>query len=157
VVDFGTEFGVLVDSTATQTHVFRGQVELRSGPDPLKYHHSVVLNAEQGGQVSTSGEISRVKIIPQTFLRRQQLDLMERAVQGDSYSRWRVFVERLHRDPALVAHYTFEQTPDSEGVLVNAAPRTADTLNGILGLGAIGPNGSGANGPKSRPCGLNVK
>lgn len=139
VVDFGTEFGVLADSTGTQTHVFRGQVELRSGSDPLKYHHSVVLNAEQGGQVGTSGEISRVKIIPQTFLRRRQLDLMERAVQGDSYSRWRVFVERLHRDPALVAHYTFEQTPDSEGVLVNAAPRTADTLNGILGLGGNRP------------------
>lgn len=37
VVDYGTEFGVLVDwAGRTEAHVFKGEVELRCGPDPVR-------------------------------------------------------------------------------------------------------------------------
>lgn len=38
VVDYGTEFGMLVDKTGrTEAHVFKGQVELRCGSDPIRH------------------------------------------------------------------------------------------------------------------------
>ncbi len=38
VVDYGTEFGVTTDKTGTtQAHVFLGNVELRSGSDPVRF------------------------------------------------------------------------------------------------------------------------
>lgn len=132
VVDFGTEFGVQVDAAATQTRVYRGQVELRSGADPLKYHSAVTLNADQGGSVSANGVISRVEIMPQTFLRRGQYETMERAARGDRFARWKAFNDQLHRDPALAAHYTFEQTGENDKTLENTAPKTMALLNGTL-------------------------
>ena len=38
VVDYGTEFGILVEKTGrTEAHVFKGQVELRCGSDPIRH------------------------------------------------------------------------------------------------------------------------
>ena len=38
VVDYGTEFGIVVDKTGrTEAHVFKGEVELRCGPDPVRH------------------------------------------------------------------------------------------------------------------------
>ncbi len=38
VVDYGTEFGLLVEKTGrTEAHVFKGQVELRCGSDPIRH------------------------------------------------------------------------------------------------------------------------
>ncbi|HML73104.1 MAG TPA: FecR domain-containing protein [Anaerohalosphaeraceae bacterium] len=38
VVDYGTEFGMLVEKTGrTEAHVFKGQVELRCGSDPIRH------------------------------------------------------------------------------------------------------------------------
>lgn len=132
IVDFGTEFGVQVDAFTTQTRVFRGQVELRSGTDPLKYERAIRLNADQAGAVNVQGDIRPVDILPETFIRRAQLDTLERAARGEPYYRWKAYTDRLHRDPALVAHYTFEPTDKNEQVLINRAPVTGPALNGTL-------------------------
>ena len=58
VVDLGTEYGVEVDEKGqTNTHVFKGKVELRQGPNPLKYHTKLRLAAGQSGQAKPSGEL----------------------------------------------------------------------------------------------------
>lgn len=133
IVDFGTEFGVQVDGITTKTHVFRGQIELRSGADPLKYDSAVTLSAEQAGEVNAHGHIQQLEMLPETFLRRPQFDTLELAARGQRYYLWKAFSDQLHRDPALVAHYTFEQRPDSEERLTNLAPLTRNTLHGTLG------------------------
>ena len=52
VVDYGTEFGVAVDTGGqTQAHVFKGQIELRTGPDTRVYEHSRRLLTGQAGKV----------------------------------------------------------------------------------------------------------
>lgn len=57
IVDFGTEFGVEVDSEGmTYTHVFQGKVELRQGSDPLAYNNRLELAAGQSGRIKSLGE-----------------------------------------------------------------------------------------------------
>lgn len=60
VVDYGTEFGVIVYATGeTEAQVYQGKVALRSGSDPIRSEASRMLVAEQAGRVSTDGSIAR--------------------------------------------------------------------------------------------------
>lgn len=69
IVDYGTEFGVEVDeSSQTNTHVFKGRVELRQGPDPLKFNNKLELQAGQSGCVNRSEEMVRITAMPQRFI-----------------------------------------------------------------------------------------
>lgn len=133
IVDFGTEFGVHVSEMATQARVFEGQIELRSGPDPLKYHSALKLESNQGGVVDSHGSILKADIPQGTFIRQEELDTLERAAKGHPFYRWKSYHLQLYRDPALAAHYTFDKRPGAETTLVNAAPQTGAALNGILG------------------------
>lgn len=59
VVDYGTEFGVIVrDSGEIETHVFKGEVELRIGSDPLLFDRSKKLTAGYVGRVASEGDLS---------------------------------------------------------------------------------------------------
>jgi hypothetical protein len=69
IVDYGTEFGVEFDETGqTNTHVFKGQVELRQGSDPLKFKNKLELQAGQSGCVNRSDELVRIAPMPQRFI-----------------------------------------------------------------------------------------
>lgn len=53
VVDYGTEFGVLVDQYAnTEAHVLQGEVELRLGSDIRVFDKSLRLSTNQAGRAS---------------------------------------------------------------------------------------------------------
>ena len=53
VVDYGTEFGVIVDKYAnTEAHVSKGEVELRLGSDKYNFNKSLRLLKNQAGQTS---------------------------------------------------------------------------------------------------------
>lgn len=70
VVDYGTEFGVQVDQAGQlYTHVFKGNVELRQGSDPLKFENTLRLKTGQSGSINLSGELVRVADKPQQFFR----------------------------------------------------------------------------------------
>ncbi len=135
VVDYGTEFGVKSDAAGNATvYVFEGSVEIRQGPDPLKYENKLRLNAGQGGRAGLNGQLSETAVIPETFLCREQFDTEVKAFEGSAYHRWKAYVHQLHRDSALVAHYTFERTDSTDDVLRNMAPVTAASLDGMLGF-----------------------
>lgn len=60
IIDYGTTFGVTAhENGLTETHVFRGKVELRSGSDALVYDHALRLSAGQAGQVNRQGRVER--------------------------------------------------------------------------------------------------
>ena len=72
VVDYGTEFGVVVDSLGqTEAHVFNGKVELRSGSDPIRFSAIAKLTAGMAGMIDDSGRLSTVemKAEPDRFVR----------------------------------------------------------------------------------------
>lgn len=62
IVDYGTEFGVVVDKYAvTEAHVQKGKVEMRLGSDPRVFEQSMCLTSSQAGRV-TGQDIQRIPI-----------------------------------------------------------------------------------------------
>ena len=58
VVDYGTEFGIVVDKTGrTEAHVFKGEVELRCGPDPVRHGGVQRLLKGLAGSVTAAREL----------------------------------------------------------------------------------------------------
>jgi len=71
IVDYGTEFGVLVDeSGTTEAVVFDGKVGLRSGSDPIRIGESMMLTQGQAGAVDRLGRIIRKNFRPDCVVRR---------------------------------------------------------------------------------------
>jgi len=63
VVDYGTEFGVLVSGAGqTETHVFKGQVDVRSGPNVRVFEESSRLKANEACTVDREGNLSKRKL-----------------------------------------------------------------------------------------------
>lgn len=72
VVDYGTEFGVVVYSSGqTEAHVFNGKVELRSGSDPIRFVAAAQLTAGMAGVIDGTGRLSTLalKAEPDKFVR----------------------------------------------------------------------------------------
>ena len=63
IVDYGTEFGVTAHATGeTEAHVFKGEVDLRSGSDIRVYRQSQKLVSGEANRVDRAGHISREKL-----------------------------------------------------------------------------------------------
>jgi len=63
MVDYGTEFGVMTNASGeTEVHVFKGEVELRSGPDARVFEKSQRIKTCQAGMVDSQGGLSTKKI-----------------------------------------------------------------------------------------------
>ncbi len=136
IVDYGTEFGVQVDTASnTLTHVYQGVVELRSGSNPLRFENRMTLTQHQAGMVDVQGRLSPKQDAANLFIRRQEFEAKVQAAKGSAYYRWLVYSYRLRRDPDLAAYYTFEYDKDNPSVLTNMAAATAGLLNGTLGNG----------------------
>jgi len=70
VVDYGTEFGVLVNKSGeTEALVFKGRVGLRSGSDPVRSVTSMMLTAGQAGTVDAAGDIAPEVFRPSQVVR----------------------------------------------------------------------------------------
>lgn len=139
IVDFGTEFGVRVDDRLnTMTHVYQGRVELRSGPNPLRFESSLSLTQGEGGLADTRGELRSVSNAAAQFVRSDEFGCNYMAAKGSSYHRWKAASFQLRRDPDLVAYYTFEKEPSDPETLYNMASATRGALNGVLGSTVAG-------------------
>ncbi|MCK5000606.1 MAG: FecR domain-containing protein [Anaerohalosphaera sp.] len=70
VVDYGTEFGVDVsDNGETEAHVFKGEVDLRTGTNTRVYDHSRRISAGQASMVDDTGRIVVRSIAESMFVR----------------------------------------------------------------------------------------
>jgi hypothetical protein len=99
VVDYGTEFGVVVYSSGqTEAHVFNGKVELRSGSDPIRFGSAAKLTAGMAGVIDDTGRLSttELKAEPDKFVKalstrsttseaRERLDLADVIGGGDGF------------------------------------------------------------------------
>ncbi len=131
VIDLGTEFGVGANADGTmETHVFQGKVRLESR-DPAKQTPMILENG-QAVHADSAGSLTRKQADPLRFVRQEEFNVRKQAAKGVAYYRWQEHVYQIHRDPALVAHYTFDQDPYSPDLLKNQAPATRVQLNGIL-------------------------
>ncbi|MEN6309446.1 MAG: LamG-like jellyroll fold domain-containing protein [Anaerohalosphaeraceae bacterium] len=133
VVDYGTEFGICIDSfNNTLTHVYQGKVELRSGSNPLRFEQRLTLTESQAGQASTLGKLSKKQGISGLFIRPDEFDARLKAAEGSAYDRWMAYSYQLRRDPDVIAYYTFEKDPANPDNLINLASSTMGSLKGTL-------------------------
>ena len=134
IVDYGTEFGVKVDSSEqTETYVYEGQVQLRDSADPIKFTQSLTLTPGQGAMADSQSRLYTKTVEPRAFVRLVEMDIRYRAQKDTGYYRWRASVYQLHRDPSLVAHYFFEKSPTDSDRLVNAVFPERRSMQGTFG------------------------
>jgi hypothetical protein len=133
IVDYGTEFGVQVDAVGnTLTHVYQGKVELRSGSNPLRFEHRMVLTRDQGGLADVQGRLISKPGHAGQFVRRDEFQVKVMASKGSAYHRWLDYSYQLRRDPTLAAYYTFERDDKNPAILTNLAEATLGILDGTL-------------------------
>jgi len=72
LVDYGTEFGVMTNTSgATEVHVFKGEIDLRSGPDARVFKKSQRIKTCQAGMVNSQGDLltREIKYQAKRFIR----------------------------------------------------------------------------------------
>lgn len=105
VVDYGTEFGMLVDKTGrTEAHVFKGEVELRCGSDPIRHGGGQRLAGGVAGVVTADQQldgalrraeksmfIRDVSEVNASMLNERQLNLADIVGGGNGLGSGRIF------------------------------------------------------------------
>lgn len=75
VVDYGTEFGVIVRQTGeTEALVHKGKVGIRSGSDPVRSGASTILVEGQAGAVDAGGNVIARRYLPSQIVREMPED-----------------------------------------------------------------------------------
>lgn len=138
VTDLGTEFAVEVSPEGhTISHVFQGSVEVQpTAQDGRPAEKPTRLTANQSARVDRIAQgnavaLHRVSVDPKLFVRITQLPQPTAEQQQEPLHRWQVFCQKLHRDPALIAHYDFQRDDKSPNVL-HAVSNTGVQLNGAI-------------------------
>ena len=131
IVDYGTEFGVRVDTGEIRTYVFQGEVSLRDSTDPVKSTHALALKAGEGGRAKINQEVEKATVNELDFVRSEEFEIRHRASAGSAYDRWKVYSIGLRKDPSLAAYYTFEKNVQQPETLPNLSASGA-ALNGTL-------------------------
>ena len=136
IVDFGTEFGVSVDNAGmVETHVLSGVVEMQSR------EKDAVLKLEKGQAAiggARGGGIQRTKFDRLAFISNDEFDAIDGARDGSEQDRWKVCHYKILRYPALAACYFCGQEGIGSGNLVNTAPLTEGSLDGVFGDSVMG-------------------
>ena len=132
VVDYGTEFGVKVDASGLETAVFEGQVDVREGTDPVKFAHSVLLNAGEGAVARVNQAVRKAVVNADQFIGEDTFDIRYQAAGGSKYAQWKFYAEQLDQDSSLIAHYIFESDSKYPDMLVNTAAGAAKSTFGLL-------------------------
>jgi hypothetical protein len=134
VVDFGTEFGVSVDSSGlTETHVRQGIVELRDGTNPSRFKQKLQLLASQAGRTESDGSLKEIRYEKTKFVYKNEFDTCIKGIEGSSYHRWLTYSYQLRRDPDLVLYYPFVKSEVPQTFVTNAAASTENELQGNFG------------------------
>ncbi|MEN8127317.1 MAG: LamG-like jellyroll fold domain-containing protein [Planctomycetota bacterium] len=117
IVDYGTNFGVQVDSAGTtQAHVFAGQVEMRSGSDTRVFEKALRLIAGQAAQVKNA-DIQVTAYKPEVFVAGLPLQYDQRVRELEPSVAWRKKPKEKYKEPIFDTFVPFHvQTKGNEKV-----------------------------------------
>ena len=145
IIDYGTEFGVLVDEKAntTEAHVFRGEVDLRDGSDPARFNVSKRLKVGMAAAV-TSGRISNVyKTEPERFVKElpSKYEMAIRRSNPKAYWRFAESLTNLLGNEKFTGRVegeiSYENLMTGSGQRLNVVSFNPDELKGNLNFGDI--------------------
>jgi hypothetical protein len=131
LVDRGTEFGLRVGADErTEVHVFKGQVDLYSGPRtaaPLKE-----LTTGKGVRVDGPGELKPIPTDPDGFQTAEGLAALSTAVAAERLGDWIRASEAARRMDGLVVYYTFQPQQAWSRTLPDQAPGRLPEQDGAV-------------------------
>jgi hypothetical protein len=139
VTDIGTEFGVEVTKDSkTISHVFRGEVEVRSvaaNGKPmdtvirLKANESAQVENNDGGEPATMHPIS---LDPAAFVQVDQFTKLTQEPRLKPLRRWQAYGQKLCQDPALAVYYDFQRDDKRPNVLDGVSNQLHGSVDGLI-------------------------
>lgn len=115
VVDLGTSFGLNVNGSGAEVHVFKGEVEL---------HQKAGLRSLREGQgiaVAEGGQLRDIAANSQEFANPAQLSRQATESQREKLARWRAAGVAINSEPALLARFDFDVFDPADLRLRNVA------------------------------------
>jgi hypothetical protein len=123
ITDLGTAFGLDVNETKTEVHVFKGAVELQT-------RAPVVKEELQGGAAAVIGDSAGIHYVSAdraAFASLFELHKKSAAAEALRLEQWRAAGERLNRDPSLLVRFDFDPNSPSRAQLRNISEQSAMT------------------------------
>jgi len=128
VTDLGTVFGLDVNESQSELHVFKGSVEFQpvAGSVPQK------LQEGSGAVMDNSRSSRRIAANPAGFGSLFNLQTKSVAAESLRYDQWRATSRRLNQDPSLLVHFDFEHSAPSDWRLHNTSHEGAAVPDGTI-------------------------
>jgi hypothetical protein len=126
VTDLGTTFGLEVEESRTELHVFKGAVEFEARGGSAKQ------NLQEGTAVvaENANPPRFLAADPVAFASIFNLQAKSAAAESRRCSQWRAASVRLGRDPSLLLHFPFEHETDWR--LPNKSSHTSTVADGAI-------------------------
>ena len=116
VTDLGTSFGLLIDDSRSEVHVFSGEV-LVDGPT---LDASLKLEEGRGAIFEDAREPQSIVASPTLFAPLYYLETASELADAAHFEQFRIASKRLNQDSSLLVHLDFEGTNPSAWRLRNA-------------------------------------
>lgn len=119
ITDLGTAFGLEVNDSRTEVHVFKGEVTLQAAA-----HTDESLHEGSGAVMETSNALHLIQANPGAFASLFGLQAKSAAADARRLDQWRTSGEHLNRDPSLVIRFDFRDAKLSRWQLPNIAEQS---------------------------------
>ncbi len=127
IVDLGTEFALSVSPEAANVQVFDGEVELHRPSAQLRR-----LTAGQAVVRTADGAYQESTTTPESFVDIAGLESRAQRQRSARFDRWKVWSDRVRRDPRVIAYYAFDQAGDWERRLACSNEPSNRELDGAI-------------------------
>lgn len=122
VTDLGTSFGLAVQATGAELHVFQGSVQVQSMSSAVPQ----VLPQGAGVAVERAGRPQRTVADAAAFGSLFALQAKSAVAEAQRYDQWRLTARRRQADPSLRVHFDFEHSARSDWQLQNVGQGSAE-------------------------------
>ncbi|MBN9692382.1 MAG: hypothetical protein J0M24_19205 [Verrucomicrobia bacterium] len=122
VTDLGTSFGLAVQATGAELHVFQGSVQVQSMSSAVPQ----VLPQGAGVAVERAGRPQRTVADAAAFGSLFALQAKSAVAEAKRYDQWRLTARRRQADPSLRVHFDFEHSARSDWQLQNVGQGGAE-------------------------------
>ncbi len=114
IVDLGTEFGLDVNDTSSEVHVFKGEVELHQASEAMK-------SLKEGEAMTFAGKSELLTANASSFASLNEINARTAFSDRSLFERWQVASTQLNADPHLRLHFDFQDDEAARSLRNHAA------------------------------------
>lgn len=114
IVDLGTEFGLDVNATRSEVHVFKGEVALHKASESIKV-------VKEGQAISFAADLQLLAASPSNFASLNEINARNDVSDRERFKRWQAQSAKMKSDPSLKLHFDFQDGETSRSLRNRAA------------------------------------